>query len=147
MPDSTEGASPLQVQRDRDGAAWIKVDSLVEMFDHMASMMQDSPAKTSMMVLADTFRPASMYAELEELASGDNTPMQAHRCSICSGIVITGRNIGGREIIVDAEPVPDGALFPFKIVDGCPVLAPWRPGLDGIDGVRLNEHTCPESTG
>lgn len=140
---SHEGASALTVQRDNQGGMWISIDSLVDLFEDMASGMADGPAKNNLTTLAGTFRPMSTYAEMEEVLADDGSTMTARRCDTCQAVVIDALMIGGRAVLIDAEPVPDGALFPMRVEAGVPMLAPWRPGLDGVTGVRLAEHTCP----
>lgn len=136
-----ESAAALTVQRDRNGLAWISVDSLVDLFENMAGEMADGPAKTSLARLADTFRPVSTYAALEQATAGDDSKMQARQCP-CGAVVIDARRISGDRIVINAEPIEDGELFPLRIVAGVPTVVPYRSGLDGVTNTRLSEHSC-----
>lgn len=141
-----EGAVGLEVLRYSDGRSFVAVDSLVDMFADVAATMDEGPARNSMQALADTFRPMSTYAELEANVRGDDdgSALRARYCE-CGRPVIDGKRIAGTPVTVDANPVADGTLFPFRIDRGVPTLAPWTAKLDGIGGttaVRLTEHAC-----
>lgn len=138
----TESASVITVQRDRAGNAWISIDSLVDLLADMADPMADGPTKRTLMTLANTFRPMSTYAEMDAALADDGSTMVGRRCSTCQAVVIDGTNISRTPLVVDAEPDANGELFPLRITNGVPMLAPWKPGLDGIGTVRLTEHSC-----
>lgn len=141
----TEGAVQIE-SANLNGRTWISADSLADMFEQMGGDAPDGPLKNTMGTLTRTFRSMSSYAELEAEAASDNSRMQAYRCARCGGVVIDGRNIGGETIVVNAEPDDAGELFPLKIRQGVPTLAPWRPGLDGVTDVRLARHHCPAAS-
>lgn len=137
----TEGAVQLQTLRDRNGRTWVSADSLTDMFEQMSSDLQDGPGKKTLQTLANTFRSFSSYADLEAEMASDGSRIQARRC-VCGTAVVDGRNIGGETIVINAEPDDAGELFPLRIREGVPTLAPWRPGLEGVSDVRLARHQC-----
>lgn len=137
-----ESAVELIARPDGNGRMWIAADSLVDLFEDMASNSGDGPVRNSMANLAAAFRPMSTYAEMEEELADDDLDMQAYRCASCAAVVIAGKRISGELVVIDAEPVPNGELFPLRINEGVPTMAPWRPGLDGVTGTRLTEHFC-----
>lgn len=143
-----EGVSAIQMLRHPDGRSFVAVDSLVDLFAEMASIGKEgSDSRQTLDTLAATFRPMSSYAELEanlQRDDDDGTTLLARRC-VCGRPVIDAKRIAGTPIVIDAEPVPNGPLFPLRVDRGVPTVAPWKQTLDGIPGVaavRLAEHAC-----
>jgi hypothetical protein len=138
----TESAVTLEIQRGRDGRSWIAVDSLVDIFADMARITLDGPAKDTLLTLERTFRPASTYAGLEAAAAGDRSQVFAQPCPNCGVLVINGRRMTGKPIIIDAQPGTRRRPVPPPHRRRRTALAPWNPSLDGAASVRLSEHAC-----
>lgn len=132
---------PLEVLRHpRDGRLYVAADSLVDLFEDMASKGEpDLPMTRTYHKLADTFRGMSTYDDLP--ASDDGGAVVARSCA-CGSPVIDAVAVGGATVVVDADLDRNGDWIVLRVHEGKVTVSPWGPHLDGSDPSRLATHSC-----
>jgi len=118
------------------------------MFNEMAGDRDpESPMKSAMAKLADTFRPLSSYAKLDgtALAGDKEDVVHPYECPQCGVWLIDGTKITGEPVTAEYLPVADGDLIPTASAT-TPVrelhFVDYNPRLEQTDMPRLRVHAC-----